>query len=194
MAETLGFLSVLRHPEHGYFGGFLVVNSRARPLEFHCTVPVKPSRAQVLLYGPTIDDFVCGEQIAKALTSKAKLKPQLNFTDCPGVLAVQQVSAVPVVLVREAGQTTSTVSGNRDDTKNNAAANALTVPGTNLKLRTLNHHMADRSLQLSAADLSDGTTFDSKVLDCLDDDFDLIEPFQRIVEALQEAHPITKAA
>ena len=67
MTESLGFLSVRRHPEHGYFGGYLITNSIARPLEFHCTMPVKPSRAQELLYGPTMDAFVCGEQIAKVM-------------------------------------------------------------------------------------------------------------------------------
>ena len=83
MATAIGFLTVRRHHEHGYFGGYLLVNALARPLEFYCTMPIRPSRAQTLLYGLTIDDFVCGEQIAKALIAKAKLQPQLILTDSP---------------------------------------------------------------------------------------------------------------
>ncbi len=52
---SLGFISVRHHAEHGYFGGYLIVNSLGRPLEFHCTLPVKPSRAQELLYGATLE-------------------------------------------------------------------------------------------------------------------------------------------
>ena len=83
---ALGFITVRHHVEHGYFGGYLILNQLGRPLEFHCTLPVKPSRAQSLLYGPTLDDFICGEQIAKALVTKAKLKPSLLLTDCSAVL------------------------------------------------------------------------------------------------------------
>ena len=78
MADLVGFLSVRYQPEHGFFGGYLIVNQLARPLEFHCTMPVRPSRSQELLYGSTLNDFVCGEQIAKALTQKAKLKPEIK--------------------------------------------------------------------------------------------------------------------
>ena len=99
MTVSLGFLSVRRHPEHGYFGGYLITNQIARPLEFHCTMPVKPRRAQMLLYGPTMDAFVCGEQIAKALVGKAKVKPDIVLTDCAAVLALATVSDVAAGLL-----------------------------------------------------------------------------------------------
>ena len=69
---SLGFLTVRKHPSRGYFGGFLVLNVLARPLEFHCTLPVQPTRAQQILYGATLDEFISGEQIARALILKAK--------------------------------------------------------------------------------------------------------------------------
>ena len=49
---VLGFLTVLEHPQHGLFGGYLLLNLAGRPVEFHCTAPVKPNRAQQILYGP----------------------------------------------------------------------------------------------------------------------------------------------
>lgn len=97
MATSLGFLSVRHHVDHGYFGGYLLVNHLGRPLEFHCTLPVKPTRAQTLLYGPTMDDFICGEQIAKALITKAKLSPSLVVTDTEAALSAALVSETTIV-------------------------------------------------------------------------------------------------
>lgn len=58
---------------HGYTGGLLLVCQRGRPLEFHCTEPVQPSRAEQILFGPTLKEHLCGEQIGGALVAKAKL-------------------------------------------------------------------------------------------------------------------------
>ena len=46
---ALGFLTVVEHPQYGLFGGYLVLNLAGRPLEFHCTAPIKPNRAQEIL-------------------------------------------------------------------------------------------------------------------------------------------------
>ena len=42
---VFGFLTAVDTPTHGLFGGYLVVDSLGRPLEFHCTAPVKVTRA-----------------------------------------------------------------------------------------------------------------------------------------------------
>lgn len=175
---ALGFITVRHHAEHGYFGGYLILNQLGRPLEFHCTLPVKPSRAQSLLYGPTLDDFICGEQIAKALVTKAKLKPSLLLTDCSAVLAFEQVGDEPMVLVEA------------DDANCNEAH--LRRP-----------HLADTKLNCFGSSgvrcyvsSSSSATSDllSDITPKLAPNFDLTEPFQRIAEALLEAHPIVKAA
>lgn len=178
MTATLGFLSVRQHPEHGYFGGYLITNLIARPLEFHCTMPVKPSRAQTLLYGPTIDDFVCGEQIAKALVTKAKLQPDLLITDCAAVLAISSVQ--------------SGVAAARLQFEASAALPNFTIPaGYGSRLQPIACHR----WQLSRlADVSMAEDQVRSLLDSLPENFDLTEPFQRITDALLEAHPIAKAA
>ena len=58
---AIGFLTVTEHAEHGLFGGYLILNVSGRPLEFHCTAPLKPSRAQEILYGPTLRPFLFGD-------------------------------------------------------------------------------------------------------------------------------------
>ena len=72
---ALGFLTVLEHEQHGLVGGYLILNLAGRPLEFHCTAPVKPNRTQEILYGLTLKPYLYGEQIGQTLLSKSKLSP-----------------------------------------------------------------------------------------------------------------------
>ena len=96
---TFGYLSALESAEHGYFGGYLVVSVLGRPLEFHCTAPIRPSRAQQILYGPTFEPYLLGEQICGALLDTAKLKPSVILTDCEAVLHARSRTGAPIVLV-----------------------------------------------------------------------------------------------
>lgn len=96
-ATTFGYLSAVESAEHGFFGGYLLVSQLGRPLEFHCTAPIRPSRAQQILYGPTLQPYLLGEQIAGTLLAKAQTKPQIILTDQSSVLCHRQKSDVPIV-------------------------------------------------------------------------------------------------
>ncbi len=96
---TLGFLTVVDHPEQGLFGGYLVLNRLGRPLEFHCTAPLRPNRAQRILYGPSLGPFLYGEQIGATLVRHAKTTPLAVLTDCEPALAVREHLELPVALV-----------------------------------------------------------------------------------------------
>jgi hypothetical protein len=180
--KSLGFITVRLHPEYGYFGGLLLVNHLARPLEFHCTLPIKPSRAQSILYGPTLDDFLCGEQIARALSIKAKSTPFAFFTDTPAVLSLRNVASEPIVLVESDRETDS-----------GAEANSLShrpqgSPRTYSRLKLAGYSLA--ILDRCSDDIELIKTFWQQA----DPQVDLGEPFGRIADALLEAHPTAKAA
>jgi len=96
---AIGFLTVIEHPQHGLFGGYLVLNLAGRPLEFHCTAPIKPNRAQQILYGPTLESFLYGEQIGTTLLGHAKTCPLVVCTDCEPVLSLRDLVDMPVALV-----------------------------------------------------------------------------------------------
>lgn len=175
---SLGFCTVRYHPDHGYFGGYLILNTHARPLEFHCTLPVKPTRAQEILYGKTLPDFVCGEQIAKALTSKAKLSPSLVLTDCSAVLALCHVSDQMVACLTDCAASD--------------CGRAFQVPTTDsdrLRAIKLGDHSATILRDQIALESQLGALWKEMNLS-----MDICEPFDRIAEALVEAHPIMKAA
>ena len=81
-----------------------MLNSAGRPLEFHCTAPVKANRAQEILYGPTLRPFLYGEQIGRTLVERSKLSPQLVVTDAEPVLAARPLVSMPVICVSTEGE------------------------------------------------------------------------------------------
>jgi hypothetical protein len=98
----IGFLTVVEDSRHGLFGGYLVLNRAGRPLEFHCTAPVRPNRAQEILYGPTLRPYLYGEQIGRTLLEQGKYAPVVVLTDCEPMLAVGELISMPVALVGNA--------------------------------------------------------------------------------------------
>lgn len=82
----MGFLTAVEDAERGFVGGLLVTNRFGRPLEFQCTAPVKPNRAQQILYGPTLRPFVLGELLGRTLLEKIGVKPHLVLIESDEIL------------------------------------------------------------------------------------------------------------
>jgi hypothetical protein len=97
---VFGYLSAVQSTEHGYFGGYLLVSPLGRPLEFHCTAPVRPSRAQEILYGPTLRSYLIGEQIDSNLLGAAKSTPRLILVDHIEAIGATRPSTIPLVLLQ----------------------------------------------------------------------------------------------
>ena len=104
---TYGFLTAVESGSHGVFGGYLLVDALGRPVEFHCTAPVKVSRAQQILYGPTLTGHLHGRQIGGALLEEAGSTPVVVLTDSEAMLHVRPHTSLPVVLVRRCGDEAS---------------------------------------------------------------------------------------
>jgi hypothetical protein len=173
----LGFLTVVDHPQHGLCGGYLILNRSGRPLEFHCTTPVRPNRAQEILYGPTLKPFLYGEQIGQALLSKSKSETLVICTDQEAALAVADYTAVPVVLVlgstSTAGEAAAGVTHRLDAAHPaNPVLHCFRLGENELALP---QRAAGQVQQIAAR------------LDGLAESFDLAEPFTRIREAIEEA-------
>lgn len=92
-----GYLMCLEDPAHGFTGGYLIVSQTGRPLEFHCTAPVTASRAQEILFGPTLRPYLIGEQIGRTLLRKATLKPTvlvINDRDAAAAIIEPEIATV----------------------------------------------------------------------------------------------------
>jgi hypothetical protein len=92
----MGFLTAVEDAERGFVGGLLITNRFGRPLEFQCTAPVKPNRAQQILYGPTLRPFVLGELLGRTLIDKIGVKPHLVLLETDEIIDLRQHVSIPV--------------------------------------------------------------------------------------------------
>jgi hypothetical protein len=158
---SFGFLTTLESPVHGLFGGYLVVDTVGRPIEFHCTAPVKVSRAQQILYGAALDSHLHGRQLGGALLAEGKAIPTIVLTDSEPMLHVRPHTNLPVALVWRG-----------DDERGAAFGQDLSFNGAVVRPHADD---AERASDLAAR------------LATLALAVDLCEPFERIRAALDEA-------
>lgn len=182
---TLGFLTVVEHTPGGLFGGLLVLNLAGRPLEFHCTAPVKANRAQEILYGPTLKPYLYGEQIGGALLAKLKTPTLAICTDTEHVLSLREHADVPVMLVPPA--CTSEVAPTDASTSYRVDAAHVAVAPPHIRSFQLGSYEVAVSSQHEADTQLLTDLWQQRTID-----LDLNEPFTRIREAIEEAHGVGK--
>jgi len=166
---AFGFLTALEVPNHGFFGGYLILSERGRPLEFHCSTPILPNQAQRILYGATLRSHVLGDLIGQTLVSNSKLPVQAILTDLNEVLGLAFLRHEIVARVEPIDP-------------NSAGPDEVVAAPT---------------LVLAKYRLSGTTTCQwepelfAQQLQSLISHVDLAEPFERIREAIREAQRIT---
>jgi hypothetical protein len=158
---VFGFLTVRDAAGAGTFGGYLLVDLSGRPLEFHCTAPVRVTRAQEILYGATLARQLHGEQIGGPLLKATAVKPVVVLTDRDSLLHARSHSPSPVAVVRRGAE--SLVGRDSSD---------LVFGGFAVQLH------GDDADRLEAV---------RPQLTALADSIELVEPFERIQAAIEEA-------
>lgn len=169
----IGFYTVVLHEQHGLFGGLLLLNLQGRPVEFHCTAPLKANRAQEILYGSTLESYLYGEAIGRALLAKASTEPQFVCVDQGAALALRECCDPPVTLVvpqPEPGASSEPLF--RVDSAHAASSRIFNL-GRNRA--AVHRRFADD--EAAVATRAAG----------LPEHFDLLEPFARIRGAIEEA-------
>jgi len=171
---AFGFLTAVEDTQHGYFGGYLVLSERGRPLEFQCSTPVLASPAQKILYGATLRGYLLGELIGETLLAKAQLPVQTVLTDLEEMLPLACSEAIAWV---------------RPNTVSPALPAAVPEVGP-----------LAPELSIGEYRLSGGTTCNwqsdwlRRTLEPLAAHIDLSEPFERIREAIREAQRVTETS
>ncbi|MFM7291976.1 MAG: hypothetical protein ACKO6B_12215 [Planctomycetia bacterium] len=165
--RAYGFLTAVESAAHGVFGGYLLVDPWGRPLEFHCTAPVKVSRAQQILFGSTLQSHLHGQQIGGTLLTEATVTPDVVLTDLEPMLHVRSHTHLPVALVRGGSAAAPAVgSGNGLGGSHFIVGEAHVSPHSSDAGREA--ELRERLEELAAA-------------------VDLREPFDRIRAAIDEA-------
>jgi hypothetical protein len=182
---TFGYLSTVHSPDHGYFGGYLIISRTGRPLEFHCTAPIRPNRAQEILYGPTLQRYLLGEQIGGTLLAQAKLTPRLVLTDQAATLALREGSSILFVQIQRDGDPSSCpqADSNRPAEPAEGLGATLGSPVSGCLV------VRGYEFQLPPGFASESVVV-SDLLQELSQTVELIEPFHRIREAIYEAQRI----
>jgi hypothetical protein len=159
---NLGFLTILHEPS-GYLGGYLVTNGWGRPLEFRLSTAVQPNRVQQILYGGTLQPYICADLIGKTLVDKTGTPVQLILTDHEAALDLRLRLEVPVVWLTKPDAP--------------AAGEATCVRPAGRGRGAIHCHPRFR----------EDAAVVRQQLDALDPALDLTEPFARIREAIGEA-------
>lgn len=164
-AATIAYYTVVDDNRTGWTGGLLVLSGSGRPIEFQCTLPVRPSRAHEILFGPTLRDHLIGDVIGSLLVKKVRTPISLLCCDQPEALKIEAVVGFPVGLVVEAAETEEGPIG--DET----IVGFTSVPLVGSTLRVpMEKREAVHTITSTLCDLPDA-----------------IEPFDRIREAIKEA-------
>ena len=178
-SNALGFISAVTDESGLRIGGLLVINASGRPLEFHCTAPVKPNRAQEILYGPTLDEYLFGEQIGQALYQAMKSDACLLFADNPHVLALRHLVKQPVIYIATGANQPRGIGGESQcDDRDGLSAQLPELLSTQRGSQSLGVKFEYED------DLSTAVA----IIDRLGLSFDICEPFTRIHDAITEAH------
>lgn len=184
-SNTLGYLTYVRIPNLGIVGGCLLVNERARPIEFHCTAPVQSTRSQQILYGRTFRSALLCDNIGSALLQQTTHRVDLLLTDVAEALALRQTQGVPIALFVPDEENTlpqlfdaAEVCSETNDSESNAEGDSLR--------REWSFEFGGYSFT-SPPDFPDDRESIRSTLLQVARDWDLAEPLERIRAAIQEA-------
>ncbi len=109
MQVSLGFITIVDHDELGCIGGYLILNLGGRPLEFHCTAPVRANRAQQILYGVSLKPFLYGELVGRSLIEKGLESPLAIIVNQPELNSLQALIDVPLIQLDDVENSQSAV-------------------------------------------------------------------------------------
>ena len=217
MSGNLGFLTVIDQSPSGLTGGYLVLNRAGRPLEFHCTMPIQPEKIHTILYGDTLQPFLYGERIAQTLILRSKLPVFSILTNHSAVLPVQSSVSTPIIYVfgGSTKQNIDTLPQNNGlalpqireiSEELNESLKTFGIDNANLRTRLSNPEEMPKIPKVSGLDTeiwreirignrliavpgTDQTAWEQLVLEIKGAarTIDLLEPFDRICLALEEA-------
>jgi len=152
-------------------GAFLLTDMDTKPLEFRCTNPIRPSSLQSVLYGQMLQRHIMVELIGMPLVNSVKQSPALILVTDPDLLWLRSKLKVPVVQITKETE----ISVSDSDQVRTA-------------LLSSNSGQFDPVVLAAHADFGDDVTFATAALVPVFSRFDLLEPFQRVVIALDQVH------
>lgn len=177
-AATIGYFTTVESERTGWTGGLLVLNSAGRPLEFQCTLPIRPTRSHEILFGSTLREHLIAEVIGPTLLQKCRTPISL--------LCCQQVEAL--ALQENLSTKTNYLTGTTETSRATVVGLVEESDGTSASaISSLDGHesleIANASILVAMEQVEAARDAIAKLSDLMD----TTEPFERITEAIREA-------
>lgn len=169
-SELLGYITTRVFEGPTYLGGVLIVDKKGIPIEFKYIEPIKPSRLQTLLYGNTMDRYIRIESVGIPLVDAIEHKPNILFIREEPFLEESKWSFPIVSISRYKGE----VLANIGEFKELENGEFLLKIDTNLPIRA----RIDKKSRERLQDLI-------ILLIEVGQNFDIMEPFSRLEEAIK---------
>lgn len=153
-------------------GAFLLTDGDTKPLEFRCTNPIRPTSLQTVLYGQMLNAHLMVELIGLPLVNSLKQPPTMILVQEPDLLGLRQRVSVPVLQITK--ESAIAIDGNGDGGRKRNAV---------LCIRAIRPYCSRCSTRIRQRYFGQYTRFDKGV-----QPVDLLEPFQRVLTALEQVH------
>lgn len=169
----IGFITIRTVAENTYRAGLLVTDAMGKPLEIRATADaLHPDRVQTILYGATLGDHLvqlCGRALLEALEAR----PDVLLADHPSFLYLH-TTELPLVFLRRSGDKLEV-----DHATEQALEDTIQDPsGEFYPVTVVFHESADEDLRRQIR----------TKLAALFQNFDLVEPFERVAKVLALLH------
>lgn len=151
-------------------GAFLLTDMDAKPLEFRCTNPIRPSSLQNILYGKMLQRHIMVELIGLPLINSLKQPPSVVLVQDEDLLWLRPKIGTPIVRLTKKSDISTDQSVGR-------TAMLSSTSGKFGSVSLVQH-------EWHAGDIGSVTP----ILTDAFNRFDLMEVFQRVVAALDEVH------
>lgn len=152
----LAYLMCPQDAAGSYLGALMLTDHRTRPQHFSFVSPIRPTKIQRILYGPTLDEHLKVDVIGKKLLSDLPYVPELLVVETPELIGVRRVVHLPTAFLTKTGD-------------GDIEPGRLT------------------SLRYDTGAYTDDEEVVGQILASLETTVDLVEPFNRMREALKEA-------
>jgi len=150
-------------------GAILVTDGQTKPLEFRVTAPIRPTNFQKTLYGEILIEHILVELVTVPLLNALSQKPDIIVVRDPLFLGANDRQDIPIVRVFKDGEVRF-ADNNKTEPLNSIGGKY--EPILVETSRALEAKLPEFRKQL-------GEVFSRR---------SLLEPFERIVTALQEVH------
>ncbi len=96
---VLSYLICPQDAAGAFLGALMLTDARVRPLHFSFVAPIRPTKIQRVLYGPTLDEHLKVDVIGSRLLKDLPLVPDVLLVDTVELVAARRITDIPTAFL-----------------------------------------------------------------------------------------------